>query len=114
MCLFAEKPRKSRRTARHEEIHAGADMGGEPVRAVNLEMDGKCQLCSLRPCVTARELYFVGSGQGPCDDNSRIRKRILQRYWKVINNASGWNDPRYLAIRAAQYVRFDAATNPKE
>ena len=98
-CLFKEKPRKSRRTARNEEVHEGADIGGAPVRAVDLEIDGEYQFCFLRPCVTARELYFVGSGQDSCDDNGRIRKGIYKRDWKVINNAGGWNDPRYLAIK---------------
>ena len=52
-----------------------------------------------KPCITERELYFVGSGQEPCEDNSNIRKEIYKRNWKLINNAGGWYDPRYLAIK---------------
>ena len=98
-CLFAEKPRKCRRTARNKEVHECAAMGGEPGGAADLDINGECQFCFLKPCITERELYFVGSGQGPCEDNSNIRKEIYKRYWKVINNAGGWNDPRYLAIK---------------
>ena len=53
------------------------------------------QFCFLKPWITERELYFVGSGQEPCEDTTVIYKR----YWKVMNNAGGWNDPRYLAIK---------------
>ena len=43
--------------------------------------------------------YLICSGQEPCEDNSNIRKEIYKHYWKVINNADGWIDPRYLAIK---------------
>ena len=52
------------------------------------------QFCFLKPCITERELYFVGSEQEPCDDNSNIRKEIYKPDWRVMNNAGGWNDPR--------------------
>ena len=31
------------------------------------------QFCFLKPWIPERELYFVGSGQEPCEDNSNLQ-----------------------------------------
>ena len=97
--FFSEKrPRKSKQISRARENPRVADLGDEPA-GQNLNLDGECQYCFMRPCITARNLQIVGSGQSACEDNSGIRKGIYKLYWKVLNNAGLWNNPRYLAVK---------------
>ena len=65
------------------------------------ENDQECAFCLLTPCVTRHPHYFLGPGQQPCDNNSGIRHDKYSKYWKVIGNLGGWNDPQYL-VRKVQ------------
>ena len=79
---FRKGPRKSKQISRARENPRVADFGDEPA-GQNLNLDGECQYCFMRPCITARNLQIVGSGQSACEDNSGIRKGIYKLYWKV-------------------------------
>lgn len=76
--ISVKKARKSRQAACNEDIPAASDMGGEPPGDIIPDVNGECQYCFMRPCITARELHFVGSGQSPNDNNSGIRKGHVQ------------------------------------
>ena len=55
-----------------------------------------CPYCFLHPCVATTNSSIADPGQAPHDENNGIRKRIYQRYWKIIQNLEGWNIPQYI------------------
>ena len=68
-----------------------------PSPAVPLQQEeDECVHCFLTPCVTVRELYWLGEGQPAHIDNHSVRKIKYKSYWKTINNLGGWLDPRYI------------------
>ena len=74
LLFFLEnRPRKSKQISRARENPIVADIGDE-LAGQNLNLDGECQYCFMRPCITVRNLQIVGSGQSACEDNSGIRK----------------------------------------
>ena len=59
-----------------------------------------CPQCFMSPCMAMRPFYGLGEGQDPCRENIEIRFALYNKYWKMISNVGGWNDPRYLAKKA--------------
>ena len=90
--LFVGKKRRLQ-NPRHPAAEPGV-----PYEHMPLQND-ECEFCFQSPCVTLRDLHFVGNGQVACDNNSAIRKEKYRKYWKVMTNIGGWNDPRYLAVK---------------
>ena len=52
--------------------------------------DGQCEHCFLSPCVTRRNLGFVGYGRDACHENTKLRCKKYKQYWFAISNLGGW------------------------
>lgn len=84
--------------------------GNPPQNAQKMD----CEHCFQTPCVTSHYHQWLGNGQAPCVENSVIRKEKYTKYWKVINNLGGWNDPRYLAKKISAEEGEWAITHRRE
>ena len=93
--MYGKKPRQQ---------PVGVDrIGDDPPEAVVQALEaGECDYCFLSPCVTSHDNAWLGIGQGPCNDNSAVRRANYATYWKIMSNLGTWNDPRYLHVKQAR------------
>ena len=79
----------------------GPGEGKPPVKQPKpLPNDTDCPECFLTPCMAMRPNPNLGEGQGPCVENIEIRFSLYNGYWKMMRNAGGWMDPRYMDKKA--------------
>ena len=64
----------------------------------------ECQYCLCKPCITDvsnSQLWWEQEPQEPHTRNSGIRKGVYKRFWTMLFHRMAWNDPRYMAKKAA-------------
>lgn len=68
----------------------------------DLDTDGVCPLCFLRPCVASLPGEWLGRGQAAHTANSSIRRVMYGKYWKMISNLGGWANEHYMAKKQTE------------
>ena len=64
----------------------------------------ECPYCLCRPCITDqshRQLWWEDEPQVAHERNSLIRKGLYKKFWTMLFHRMAWNDPRYMAKKAA-------------